>query len=521
MKWISIAVLALSLLWIVPQSVRSASVGGSGGGHIIEDEGSALTQRGNLNFTGQGVTCSDSSPDTVCNIPGLDAPAATYYVCPQTGSGCTASASNTCKSSTATCPTIQDVLAKLNPVVSGPTEILVASGSYSTGSTNDARVYFDKIFTGLNTIKIRGYFNSTANSFTDSAIVTGTSSGSNVSEFPLTGASAAGSTTLNDTTKSWTTNQYADFIVKITGGTGFFTESGNIPDIRNYYVIRSNTATQISFVGRAQGSVFDATTTYAIYDPAHAPQLSGTGVNYCIRTQGADNIYLYFLMCSKSSTYTIYIENGWPVALYGVKVVGKVFGERSKIETRSLIVDADSEEYAIRHTRSLLLAYYTHVSNYAHYGVYSLIGSTGFIDSMANTALCCGGFSSNAAIYSDSAYGSLQYSLLVLTSNVSVSNTARFGWYGDNAAAVQALYRVRIACVQTSATSPSRGVFMTRNASFEWLDSINRVENCDTGQLVKQGSRLTVISPAAITYSGNTANETIDAATYATKLTSF
>lgn len=44
--------------------------GGGGGGHIIEDEGVPLPQRSVLNFTGSGVTVSDSGGKTVVNIPG-------------------------------------------------------------------------------------------------------------------------------------------------------------------------------------------------------------------------------------------------------------------------------------------------------------------------------------------------------------------------------------------------------------------------------------------------------------------
>lgn len=39
-------------------------------GHVIEDEGTPLTQRANLNFVGAGVTVTDSAPDTVVTIPG-------------------------------------------------------------------------------------------------------------------------------------------------------------------------------------------------------------------------------------------------------------------------------------------------------------------------------------------------------------------------------------------------------------------------------------------------------------------
>lgn len=39
-------------------------------GHVIEDEGTPLTQRANLHFAGAGVTCTDATPDTLCTIPG-------------------------------------------------------------------------------------------------------------------------------------------------------------------------------------------------------------------------------------------------------------------------------------------------------------------------------------------------------------------------------------------------------------------------------------------------------------------
>jgi hypothetical protein len=44
--------------------------GGGGSAHVIEDEGTPLTARANLNFVGAGVTVTDSSPDTVVTIPG-------------------------------------------------------------------------------------------------------------------------------------------------------------------------------------------------------------------------------------------------------------------------------------------------------------------------------------------------------------------------------------------------------------------------------------------------------------------
>lgn len=52
-------------------SQQIADLGGGGGGHVIEDEGTPLTQRTKLNFVGAGVTVSDDSGDdaSVVTIP--------------------------------------------------------------------------------------------------------------------------------------------------------------------------------------------------------------------------------------------------------------------------------------------------------------------------------------------------------------------------------------------------------------------------------------------------------------------
>ena len=47
-----------------------AGQGGTGGGHVIEDEGTPVAQRANLNFIGAGVTVTDNDPDTDVTIPG-------------------------------------------------------------------------------------------------------------------------------------------------------------------------------------------------------------------------------------------------------------------------------------------------------------------------------------------------------------------------------------------------------------------------------------------------------------------
>lgn len=45
--------------------------GGSGGGHIIEEEGTPLAQEPALNFIGAGVTCAPGSGKTECTVPGF------------------------------------------------------------------------------------------------------------------------------------------------------------------------------------------------------------------------------------------------------------------------------------------------------------------------------------------------------------------------------------------------------------------------------------------------------------------
>ncbi len=46
----------------------------SGGGHVIEDEGTPLTQRANLNFVGSGVTVTDAGGKTIVTVAGGSAP---------------------------------------------------------------------------------------------------------------------------------------------------------------------------------------------------------------------------------------------------------------------------------------------------------------------------------------------------------------------------------------------------------------------------------------------------------------
>lgn len=55
-----------------------SSSGGGGGGssdydggyNVVQDEGVSLTKRTTIDFTGAGVTCTDTGSKTACDIPG-------------------------------------------------------------------------------------------------------------------------------------------------------------------------------------------------------------------------------------------------------------------------------------------------------------------------------------------------------------------------------------------------------------------------------------------------------------------
>lgn len=50
-------------------SISGTNTGDQTAGHVIEDEGTPVTQRGTINFTGTGVTVTDSGGKTVVDIP--------------------------------------------------------------------------------------------------------------------------------------------------------------------------------------------------------------------------------------------------------------------------------------------------------------------------------------------------------------------------------------------------------------------------------------------------------------------
>lgn len=68
--------LALALFWPKPRMVASSIVTSTY--NLIQDEGSPLTRRTTLDFTGTGVSCADSGGITQCTITGSGTPS---YAC--------------------------------------------------------------------------------------------------------------------------------------------------------------------------------------------------------------------------------------------------------------------------------------------------------------------------------------------------------------------------------------------------------------------------------------------------------
>lgn len=71
-NWIGNSVLALLLSLLAFHDGLRASITQIAY-NLVQDEGVSLTKRQTLNFTGAGVTCSDSGGKTVCDIPAASA----------------------------------------------------------------------------------------------------------------------------------------------------------------------------------------------------------------------------------------------------------------------------------------------------------------------------------------------------------------------------------------------------------------------------------------------------------------
>lgn len=73
-RWVWLAVITQFILIypvLVPESFASSII--QSAYQVIQDEGSSLTRFNTLNFTGAGVTCTNGTGKTVCDIPSASA----------------------------------------------------------------------------------------------------------------------------------------------------------------------------------------------------------------------------------------------------------------------------------------------------------------------------------------------------------------------------------------------------------------------------------------------------------------
>jgi hypothetical protein len=135
-----------------------------------------------------------------------------------------------------------------------PGFIAVGTGA-GTPSVGDATMFFENLRNIITSASIQSTYTSRL-----VAVFTGTQANVTITEiglFDTAGdngtASAGGASTLTDGTKSWTTNQWTNWTVYITGGTG----------IGQSRIISSNTSTVLT-VSVAWTTQPDATSTYTI-----------------------------------------------------------------------------------------------------------------------------------------------------------------------------------------------------------------------------------------------------------------
>lgn len=170
---------------------------------------------------------------------------------------------NDCTTTSTPCLTMTGVVAKIPKYFTGDSTINLASGVIQ-----DSVEMSGFHPSGSYTVTVMGYNNPTPNQFTDSPILSGTSSGSNTNSFPEDARTLFMVTSADKrVTMGW---------LKITGGTGICSGSGHNSD--NWYPIETYwTGTSISVVGQWRCSTPDNTTTYEIYSIDNLSSFHGGG----------------------------------------------------------------------------------------------------------------------------------------------------------------------------------------------------------------------------------------------------
>jgi hypothetical protein len=133
------------------------------------------------------------------------------------------------------------------------------------------------------------------------------------------GAAGAGAiqAKLNDTAKAWTVNAYQNKVLEITGGTGYTSTAGE--EWKNFYIIDSNTETQLVIVGEWKVATPNNTTTYKIKSFGAVIDGGASRAN-CIRINNQKGLILENLSCKAATVNNILIDTSSEVALRTVHV---------------------------------------------------------------------------------------------------------------------------------------------------------------------------------------------------------
>ena len=287
---------------------------------------------------------------------------ANYYV------ATTGSDSNSGLTTGAPLLTIQAAVNKLPRVIKSSVIINISSGTFAEAITvNDVHTV------GGATVKLLGYINSSAGSFTNSATLTGTSSGSNTvssktatSRFFDTGSSPFG-----------TTGTQAGRWLCLTGGTGFDASVSQ----KNCYVIHDNvSSSQLSIAGRWNGTTPDNTTTYAVFDPANFAIITGgDSRNYGISFDNTTGFQLSRLACIDGKFDCVKVSNSnWDIEPHAEQL------NSGESDISMVFTTSSSDSSSFRYPSAALAIYNSHIGQISevesngdrHLGIGIMEGST-------------------------------------------------------------------------------------------------------------------------------------------------
>jgi len=430
-----------------------------------------------------------------------------YYVSPNGNDN------NTCLSTGTACASQQGALAKLPNKVDKTVTIHMASGTYTPSATNGAAIYVDKQASGNNLISFRGYVNSTANSFTDSASDSGTSSGSNTNNFPINSTPAADNTYFYDTTKSWTTNQWANMRLRITGGTGFY-GSSSFDNIYNWYVIIGNTSTRLNIMGRWTSAIPDATTTYEIYDLANSPNVTVGSANYCVTTNKAFGISFMFMKCLEPTVGSFNIINSNDVSLSATNLLGgdSWISHSRKIRLNNLILQVTSSRnrgFTIV-SKSDVLLNYTFINDFIGEGFYSNDSNVGLYGSYivsTSTSPADDGISLNTGFYADAgSMVDITLSSIAGRNSITFVNDVLVATFNTH---IQLQSNVLLSGFSNS--SNTYGPTISHHSTMEILTGPVLITNVWKGTTISNVSYFNAIPDASYSSIGAGGNETIEA----------